>query len=158
MYCSINIADCYNSSRIRKSPVWIWKLFIKSINFVWTFGTRNTFKSFWWSSDWLIGSSLNFDDTYLPMQKFGGQQQKKFQVEIHSLSIRQKFCSSFPFRNTSKLLPVWKLLIEWMYHMLKLKYLHGFTFNKSIIFKYVQQNLPLDLGKSNNCSDYHLQT
>ena len=111
-------------SRIRKSPVWIWKLFIKPINFVWTFGTRNTFKSFWWSSDWLIGSSLNFDDTYLPMQKFGGQQQKKFQVEIHSLSIRQKFCSSFPFRNTSKLLPVWKLLIEWMYHMLKLKYLH----------------------------------
>ena len=42
--------------------------------------------------------------------------------------------------------------------MLKLKYLHGFTFNKSIIFKYVQQNLPLDLGKSNNCSDCHLQT
>ena len=31
MYCSINIADCYNSSRIRKSPMWIWKLFIKSI-------------------------------------------------------------------------------------------------------------------------------
>ena len=65
MYYSINIADCYNISRIRKSPVWIWKLFIKSINFVWTFGTRNTFKSFWWSSDWLIGSSLNFDDTCL---------------------------------------------------------------------------------------------
>ena len=84
------------------------------------------------------------------MQKFGGQQQKKFQVEIHSLPIRQTFCSSFPFRNTSKLLPVWKLLIEWMYHMLKLKYLHGCTFNKSIIFKYVEQNLPLGLSKSNN--------
>ena len=45
-----------------------------------------------------------------------------------------------------------------MYHMLKLKYLHGCTFNKSTIFKYVEQNLPLGLSKSNNCSDCHLQT
>ena len=128
---------------------------------------KHPYKSKYWGKkmnqrcfpNWTIdGVQHWFNKNWLARQKCGflrNTQDLLFKKKSKCISSPKLLFTVWDETPCSKLLPVWKLLIEWMYHMLNLKYLYSCTFIKSTVFKCVEHNLPLGLSKLNNCYDYH---